>query len=129
MGLIQRMVAFLLNCLLARTPAMPLEVAVTLPYYQIVLLTKRRHEMSGNIKRAAGSLNTEMILRKFKVEDSLGPEDDYMMGFLEGQRAAEFQRRLFIESLESLISIAFSWKEFHSGAHARYLLKRLGEMK
>lgn len=85
--------------------------------------------MSGNIKRAAGSLNTEMILRKFKVEDSLGPEDDYMMGFLEGQRAAEFQRRLFIESLESLISIAFSWKEFHSGAHARYLLKRLGEMK
>jgi len=82
--------------------------------------------MSKRTQNAAGSLNTEMILRKAKFEDSLGPEDDYMMGFLAGQQSAEFQRRVFIDALEGLINIAFSWKEFHSGAHARYILKRLG---
>lgn len=82
--------------------------------------------MSDKLSKVAGPLQTEMLLRKFKSEDSLGPEDDYVLGFLEGQRNAEFQRKLFYESLQGITQIAASRGELNSLAYTRYLIKRLG---
>lgn len=76
--------------------------------------------------KLAGKLNIEMLLRGNKADTSFGPEDDYVMGFLEGQKNAEFQRKLFKEALEGLLSIAASRGELNSVAYTRYLIKRLG---
>lgn len=77
-------------------------------------------------KKAAAAVNNEMLLRELKGVDSLGPEDDYVLGFLEGQRNAEFQRYIFATAIEGLIQIAISRNEPHSLSHARYILRNLG---
>ncbi len=71
---------------------------------------------------ATGALQIYSILDR----ESFGAEEDYMLGFMEGQRNSEFQRKLFKESLEGLIEIAVNRQEYHTLAYARYLLKRLG---
>jgi hypothetical protein len=76
--------------------------------------------------KAAGKLNIEMLLRRSKLEEGFGPEDDYAMGFLEGQKNAEYQRKILADYLHGLISIAASRGEMNSLAYARYILKRMG---
>ncbi len=76
--------------------------------------------------KVAGLLQTELLLRKSKNEESFGPEDDYVMGFVEGQKNGEYQRRIFADALEGLINIASTRGEMHTLAYARYLKKRLG---
>lgn len=76
--------------------------------------------------KAVGNMNMQMILRRNKLEEGFGPEDDYIMGFMEGQKNAEFQRKILAEYLCGLINIAVTRNETHSLAYARYILRRIG---
>ncbi len=73
-------------------------------------------------QNAVGALQIHSILDR----ESFGAEEDYLLGFMEGQRNAEFQRKLFKEALDGLIQVAVARQEYHSLAYARYLLKRMG---
>ncbi len=101
------------------------EVPLPKPAYHEPLYIKlyKGANVRDEFPKQAGQLNTGLLMQKSK---GITSEDDYVAGFIEGQKNAEFQRKLFAESLEGLINIAASRGEFNSLAYARYLLKRLG---
>jgi len=71
--------------------------------------------------KVAGALQVNSL-----SQESMGHEDSYVMGFMEGQKNGEFQRRLFADALDGLISVAAGRGEYHTLAYARYLKKRMG---
>lgn len=80
----------------------------------------------SDTKQAIAALNLELVRREQQADYSFCTEEDWVLGFLEGKKSADYQVQLFGELLENLIGIATQRGERHSASYARYLLKRIG---